>query len=61
MSLDKALKNLKFDVRMTDFNLNNSVVTKEEIKAHMAQLPDSADNSEKLDLDDRKSSQENLN
>lgn len=52
MSLDKALKNLKFDVRMTEFNLNNGVVSKEEFNSHLSQLPDSGANSEKLNIEE---------
>ncbi len=52
MSLDKALKNLKSDVRMTEFNVNNGVISKEELKAHLSQLPDSGNNSEKLDIEE---------
>jgi hypothetical protein len=51
MSLDKSLKNLKFDVRMSEWNVDNGVVSKEELKAHLAQLPDSGANAEKLDLE----------
>ena len=51
MSLDKALKNLKYDVRMTEFNVNNGVISKEELKAHLDQLPDAGANSEKLDIE----------
>ncbi len=56
MSLDKALKNLKFDVRMTEFNLKNGVITKEELNAHLGQLNDSGNNSEKLSLEEGRSS-----
>jgi hypothetical protein len=52
MSLDKALKNLKFDVRMTEFNVDNGVVTKEELTSHLNKLPDSSANSEALDLEE---------
>ena len=52
MSLDKALKNLKFDIRMTESNLNSGVISKEDLKAHLSQLPDSAANSEKLNLEE---------
>ena len=55
MALDKSLKNLKFDVRMTEYNVDNGTLTKEELKAHLAQLPDSAANSEKLDLENESS------
>jgi hypothetical protein len=56
MSLDKALKNLKFDVRMTEFNVNNGVITKDELKAHLSQLPDSGGNSEKLSIEEGRGS-----
>ncbi len=52
MSLDKALKNLKFDVRMTEFNVNQGQITKEELKAHLNTLPDLANNAEKIDLEE---------
>lgn len=56
MSLDKALKNLKYDVRMTEFNLNNGVITKEELNAHLGQLQDSGNNSEKLSIEEGRGS-----
>lgn len=59
MSLDKALKNLKFDVRMTEFNLNNSVISKEEHQAYLKQLPDLAANSEQINLEEGKRSSSN--
>lgn len=51
MSLEKALKNLKFDVRMTEHNLNHSVITKEELQTHLKSLPDLASNSEQINLE----------
>jgi tripartite-type tricarboxylate transporter receptor subunit TctC len=56
MSLDKALKNLKFDVRMTESNINNNTISKEELKAHLEKLPDSASNGEQINLEENKSS-----
>jgi len=56
MSLDKALKNLKFDVRMIESNINNGVITKEELKTHLSQLADSGANSEKLSIEEGRSS-----
>ena len=56
MSLDKALKNLKYDVRMTEFNVNNGLISKEELKSHLDQLPDAGANSEKLDIEDNSDS-----
>jgi len=59
MSLDKALKNLKFDVRMTEFNVNQGSVSKEELKAHLNSLPDLASQAEQIDLEENsKSSQQ---
>jgi hypothetical protein len=58
MSLDKALKNLKFDVRMTEFNLKNGVISKEELNQHLGQLPDSGNNSEKLSIEEGRGSSE---
>ncbi len=55
VALDKSLKNLKFDVRMTEYNIDNGTITQEDLKAHLAQLPDSAANSEKLDLENESS------
>jgi len=57
MALDKALKNLKFDARMTEFNIDNGVISKAELKAHLEQLPDSASNSEKLMIEENGASQ----
>lgn len=63
MSLDKSLKNLKFDVRMAEFNLNNGLVSKEELNAHLSQLPDVGSNCEQIDLEEgkNKSSSNQLN
>lgn len=52
MSLDKALKTLKFDARMLEFNVNNGVITQEELKAYLAQLPDLGANAVKVDLEE---------
>ena len=52
MSLDKALKNLKYDVRMTEFNVNQGSISKEELKAHLDSLPDLQANAEKIDLEE---------
>ncbi len=40
MALDKAIINMKYDKRMTEWNLNNGVLTKEELEKHLGQLPD---------------------
>lgn len=53
MALDKAMKNLKFDVRLTEFNLNNGLLSKEELQQHLAKLPDCGAQSESVNLDGR--------
>lgn len=53
MALDKAMKNLKFDVRLTEFNLNNGNLTQSELDAHLAKIPDSAAQAENVNLDGR--------
>ncbi len=40
MSLDKALKNLKFDKRLTEYNLNKGLLTKPELDKHLESLQD---------------------
>lgn len=40
MSLDKSLKNLKFDKRLTEYNLNKGLLTQEELKKHLESLQD---------------------
>lgn len=44
MSLDKAMKNLKFDKRLIEWHVNNGQLTQEELKAHLASLPDMGHN-----------------
>ncbi|MGZ3742685.1 MAG: hypothetical protein ACXWRE_05995 [Pseudobdellovibrionaceae bacterium] len=52
MSLDKAMKNLKFDKRLTEWYINNGQLTKEELEAHLKDLPDMAHNVELSDSKD---------
>lgn len=40
MSIEKSLKNLKFDKRMIQWNINNKQLTQEELKKHLESLPD---------------------
>lgn len=56
-SLDKAMKNLKFDKRMTEINLNNSQLSKEELKKYLEQLPDLAQNVDLLNMMDSETEQ----
>ncbi len=58
MSLHKALKNLKFDKRLTEYNLNKGLLTKEELQQHVGSLQDISDkagivNLSRNDSDDR--------
>jgi hypothetical protein len=55
MSLDKAMKNLKFDTRMIEYNINNGLLTNEELQKHIQALQDIADQSETLNIEDRNS------
>ncbi len=50
MSLDKAMKMLKFDKRLTEWNLNHGQLNEAELKTHLEQLPDSAANVDLLDI-----------
>ncbi len=40
MSLAKAVNNLKFDKRLTEWCINNGQMTKEEHKKYIETLPD---------------------
>jgi hypothetical protein len=40
VSLDKSLKNLKFDKRLTEYNLNKGLLTQDELKKHLDTLQD---------------------
>ena len=40
MALDKSLKNLKFDKRLTEYNLNKGLLTQDELKKHLDTLQD---------------------
>lgn len=52
MSLDKAMKNLKFDKRLTEWYINNGQLTREELEAHLKSLPDMGHNVEISSSDD---------
>ncbi|MCE3010639.1 MAG: hypothetical protein LW875_08505 [Proteobacteria bacterium] len=55
MSLDKALKNLKFDVRLQETNLKHGTYSKEDLQNHLKTIQDSAANAEALNLEDKDS------
>lgn len=52
-NLDKALEELKYDVRMKNYNVNNGVISEQEMKKFVDSLPDSAHNCEKITRLDR--------
>ena len=56
MSLADANKNLKWDVRMTERNLNVGELKKDELQKHLEQLPDLASNVETFTMDGKNSS-----
>jgi hypothetical protein len=56
MSLDKAMKNLKYDSRLLEHNLTTGIISKEEYDKFMKQLPDLSNQSEKLEIDEKRSS-----
>ncbi len=58
MSLDKALKSLKYDVRMIEFYLKQGLLNEAEYKEYLKQLPDCANNSETLALSDNYNSED---
>jgi len=43
---------VKFDNRLTDYNLTQGNLTKEELQQHLASLPDLADQASSVDLKD---------
>ena len=58
MSLDKAMKNLKYDTRLAEYNLNNGLITKQELEKHLATLPDDSSKSEPLKIEEKDNSNE---
>jgi len=51
VSLDQAMKKLKFDSRLIEHNLATGQITKEEYEAHLKSLQDSAAQSASVDLE----------
>lgn len=56
MSLAEANKNLKWDVRLTERNLNVGDLKKDELNKHLEQLPDLASNVETFTMDGKNTS-----
>jgi hypothetical protein len=42
----------EFDSRMVEWNLKHNRITKDQLKTHLASLPDDSANSETLELDE---------
>lgn len=51
MSLDSALKSMKFDSRLLEYNLSAGIITKEEYEAYIKSLPDDSANSMPLKIE----------
>ena len=53
MDLNQALQNLKFDTRMKEWNLKQSIVTKDEVEKNLNSLQDRANDAEPVTLEDK--------
>lgn len=53
MDLSKALENMKFDVRMKDWNMKQGLIKKEDVETNQKSLPDSGAQCEPVTLEDR--------
>lgn len=51
MSFDDAMKKMKFDARMLEYNLKNGVISKKEYEDYLKQIPDSTEMAESIDLE----------
>ena len=58
MSLSDANNNLKWDIRLTERNLNIGELKKEDLQKHLDQLPDLASNVETFTMDGKTTSVE---
>ena len=52
MSLSKCLEKLKFDTRMTDWNLTQKKVNQQDIQKHLKSLDDVSHLSEPLQIEE---------
>lgn len=52
MSLNKSMKNLKYDKRLTEWNITNNQMTREEWNKHLENLPDLANEVAPVALED---------
>lgn len=46
MSLDKALKNNKYDKRLVEIHISRGIISREEYEKHLKELPDLSHNVE---------------
>ena len=53
MDLSKALDNLKFDIRMRDWNVKQGNITREEFEKNSKSLKDNAGDCEEVTLEDK--------
>lgn len=51
--LQDQMKKLKYDARMVNHNIKRGVVSQEEIKKHLDQLPDLTNQALQVDIDDK--------
>jgi hypothetical protein len=58
MSLKKEIENLKFDKRMIDWNISRNLLTQEELKKHLGELPDSSHNLSSIELSEEVAEQD---
>ena len=61
MNLGKALENLKYDNRMTDWNLSQGIITEADVKSFEGSLEDLSGQCMPLDLEGEKKSSASLN
>ncbi len=50
MTLDKAMKNMKFDIRLMERNLKNGLITEKEYQDFLNGLPDCSQNIDLVNL-----------
>ena len=48
MNINKAIENMKFDVRLVDYNIKHSILTEADVKSQENNLPDSSSACEPL-------------
>lgn len=51
---NQAMKDMKFDKRLIDWNLANGLITKEELEKYLQSLPDLGSKVELFNLGDEK-------